>query len=79
MTWFLIAVSILMSGESEVRYNTNMVFPDEMSCEGFVEMYGASMTEGFTRQFPDEKLTKMQCVDKETLEKIQEDRTKRGL
>ena len=79
MTWFLIAVSILMSGESEVRYNTNMVFPDEMSCEGFVEMYGASMREGFTRQFPDEKLTKMQCVDKETLEKIQEDRTKRGL
>ena len=78
MTWFLIAVSILMSGESEVRYNTNMVFPDEMSCEGFVEMYGAAMTEGFTRQFPDEKLVKMQCVDKETLEKIQEDTIKRG-
>ena len=78
MTWFLIAVSILMSGESEVRYNTNMVFPDEMSCEGFVEMYGASMTEGFTRQFPDEKLVKMQCVDEKTLEKIQEDTIKRG-
>ena len=79
MTWFLIAVSILMSGESEIRYNTNMVFPDEMSCEGFVDVYGAAMREGFIRQFPDEKLTKMQCVDKETLEKIQEDRTKRGL
>ena len=78
MTWFLIAVSILMSGESEIRYNTNMVFPDEMSCEGFVEMYGASMTEGFTRQFPDEKLVKMQCVDEKTLEKIQEDTIKRG-
>ena len=79
MTWFLIAVSILMSGESEIRYNTNMVFPDEISCEGFVDVYGAAMREGFTKQFPDEKLTKMQCVDKETLEKIQEDRTKRGL
>ena len=78
MTWFLIAVSILMSGESEIRYNTNMVFPDEISCEGFVEMYGASMTEGFTRQFPDEKLVKMQCVDEKTLEKIQEDTIKRG-
>ena len=78
MTWFLIAVSILMSGESEVRYNTHMVFPDEMSCEGFVEVYGASMTEGFTRQFPDEKLVKMQCVDEKTLEKIQEDTIKRG-
>ena len=78
MTWFLIAVSILMSGESEVRYNTNLVFPDEISCEGFVDMYGFQMKEGFSIQFPDEKLAKMQCVDKKTLEKIQEDTIKRG-
>ena len=79
MTWFLIAVSILMSGESEIRYNTHMVFPDEMSCVGFVDVYGTSMREGFIRQYPNEKLVKMQCVDEKTLEKIQEDRTKRGL